>query len=885
MNVFQCRNFLLIIVGLTLSLTISAQISSTEMDKVILVSIENGFSDAQILEELRIKGLTDSEVQMAKVKILELRQNRTIAPTVLSNKPTDSVTENRTENIKEIKKVVYSVFGREIFSNNQFKFNTEQQIPSPSNYILGAGDDLILDISGVQDRQEYLTVSPEGLVRLKYAGPIFVSGLTILEAREKIKNLMSKYYPQLRNGSTSISLILKEIRSINVTITGEVVKPGFYSISSLSTTLNALYESGGPNDRGSFRNIEVIRGNKLFKKIDLYPLLTTGIFPDDIRLESGDIIRVPFSEMPVTLKGAVRRPLKYELNKNETLLDLLKYGGGLSEEAFKSSIKLERYSGIEKIVMDIPDSIIYVFKPHPGDIYLVDTMLNRLSNSITINGPVYRPGIFSWRDSLTISGLISLASGFLPEAYLDRAVLFRTGLDGRKFTININLNAILNKDTMDILLHPQDELIIKSIFDLEESLKVTVEGALQKQGEFPWRRDMKVKDLIFLAGGLKNEAFMEKIIIYRLNKNQSYSILSFDLNDIKMGEYILEANDKVIIKSEKDISVPKIVTIYGEIKEPGVFPYADNLSLQDLILLGKGYTEGATQMNIEITRRKDKIDPFNKKAELSESVIVEIPSSSLNKMENEILLKPFDIITIRKNPLFQTQTFVEIKGQLLFPGKYALQKKDERISSLFFRAGGSLPEANLKGAKLIRKFQGDFLFDNKKVEKTSENFGLDTLSQLRLEKREFMEIAIDLLAALKNPGSKDDIFLEPEDVLIIPRESNIIIVEGEVFNPVGLAFESGKRANYFIKQAGGFKEEAMRKKTFVIFPDGSAKSTSKVLGFINKFPRVEPGAFVVVPKTPPSDGSRKFNITDLTLASSTIAGISTFILGIVQLLK
>ncbi|MFM7089687.1 MAG: hypothetical protein ACKOZZ_02660 [Bacteroidota bacterium] len=162
---------------------------------------------------------------------------------------------------------------------------------------------------------------------------------------------------------------------------------------------------------------------------------------------------------------------------------------------------------------------------------------------------------------------------------------------------------------------------------------------------------------------------------------------------------------------------------------------------------------------------------------------------------------------------------------------------------------------------------------------------MDTITQLNLERKEFKEIAIDLLSALKNPGSKDDVFLEPEDILIIPRLSNLIIVEGEVFNPVGLTFESRRRANYYIKQAGGFKEEAMRKKTFVVFPDGSAKSTSKIFGLINKFPRVEPGTFVVVPKTPPSDGSRKFNITDLTLASSTIAGISTFILGIVQLLK
>jgi len=885
MNVFQCRNIILVFIGLTLSLTISAQISSTETDRIILVSIENGFSDAQILEELRINGLKESEVEIAKAKILELRGNKKKAPTVLTNKPPDSVSENRIESIEEIKKVTHSVFGREIFSNNQFKFNSALQIPTPSNYILGSGDVLTMDLSGVQDRQEFLTVSPEGLIRLKYAGPVLVSGLTIQEAKEKIKNLLSKYYPQLRNGSTNLTLLLKEIRTINVTITGEVVKPGFYSISSLSTTLNALYSCGGPTDKGSFRNIEIIRGNQLIKIIDLYPLLTTGIFPEDIRLESGDIIRVPFSEMPVLLKGAVRRPLKYELIKNESLSDLLKYGGGLSEEAYKGAIKLERFGLKEKIVVDIPDSIFSHFKPNAGDIFMVDTILDRFSNSITISGPVYRPGIYSWKDSLTISGLIQLASGLLPDAYLDRVVLFRTNSEGRKYALNINLKTILNKESADLLLRPQDEIILKSIFDLEESLKVFIEGAVQKEGEYLWKKDLRVKDLIFLAGGLKNEVFMEKIMIYRLNKNQSFDVISFDLKDSKMGEFILEANDKVIIKSEKELSIPKYVTIYGEIKEPGIFPYADNLTLQDLILLSKGYTEGATQMNIEITRRKEGIDPFDKKAELSESITVEIPSSSLNKMENEILLKPFDVITIRKNPLLQAQTFVEVQGQLLFPGKYALQKKDERISSLFFRAGGSLPEANLNGAKLVRKFKGDYLIGSEEIEKTSRDFGLDTITQLNLERKEFKEIAIDLLSALKNPGSKDDVFLEPEDILIIPRLSNLIIVEGEVFNPVGLTFESRRRANYYIKQAGGFKEEAMRKKTFVVFPDGSAKSTSKIFGLINKFPRVEPGAFVVVPKTPPSDGSRKFNITDLTLASSTIAGISTFILGIVQLLK
>lgn len=885
MNISLIRCSIFIILGLCFNLTTFSQSSFSELDKFIQVSVENGLSDPQILEELRKKGYKDNEIESAKEKIF------TIRGTLISNKetpfnksidPLKNLKDEKTE--KNIKPVFY-IFGMETFNSSQLKFTPSVQMPSPLNYILGAGDVLLLDLSGVQDREEFIKVSPEGFVRLKYSGPVYVSGLTISEARQKIKTLMSKYYPQLNNGTTNVTLLLKEIRSIQVTITGEVLKPGFYNIPSLSTALNALYESGGPSDKGSFRSIEVIRGNKLFKKIDLYPLLTTGIFPDDIRLESGDIIRVPFSELQVTLKGAVKRPLKYELNAAETLKDLLGYSGGFSDEAFTSSIKLERYGGREKIVMDIPDSIFHIFKPHPGDIYVVDTILNRLSNSITINGPVYRPGIFSWRDSLTISNLISLASGFLPEAYLDRAVLFRTGLDGRKFSTNLNLNAILNKDTIDILLQPQDELIIKSIYDLEESLKVTVEGSVQNQGEFPWRKGMKVKDLIFLAGGLKQDAFSEKIVVYRQNKNQTLSVLSFNLNDNTSGEYILEAQDKLVIKSEKDINYPTFVTIYGEVKEPGVFPYADSITLQDIIFLAKGYTEAATQMNIEITRRKDGIDPFSKKAELSESVIVEIATSSLDKIENEILLYPFDVITIRKNPLKKAQTFVEIKGQLLFPGKYALQKKDERISSLFYRAGGSLPEANLKGAKLIRKLKDDLLFDNNEVKKATENFGLDTLSQLKLETKEVVEIAIDILAALKNPGSKEDVFLEPEDVLIIPRESNIIIVEGEVFNPVGLTFESSRRADYYVRLAGGFKEEALKKKTFVVFPDGSAKSTTNILGLINKFPRVEAGAFVVVPKMPPSDGSRRFNIADLALASSTIAGISTFILGIVQLLK
>lgn len=879
---FKKIKFQLTILSLTFYSALPGQIPASEIDYVIRFGIENGLSDFQILDELRNRGLSDKEVQLLNDKIILQRRSK-LSPKELQ---TDSIKIPITDTFSTKKQGLdfnneeIESFGRNFFSGNQFIFNSDIKMPSPKNYFIGSGDGLILDLSGIQDKVQFLTVNPEGFVRVELLGPVYLSGLTLIEARDKIKGLLSKIFPQLNNGSTRITLMLREARSIQVLITGEVERPAAYTISSLSSLLNALYLCGGPNKLGSFRKIELIRGNKVFQTVDLYPYLTSGIMPQNTNLEAGDIIRVPYAETTTIITGAVKKSAKFELLHGENLNQLLQYCGGFQENAFNSLIQVERYSVKEKLVIDIPDSLYKSFIPKNGDHFFVGTIGDRFSNKVKISGSVYRPGTYAWKPGMKVLQLINLALGVLPEAYNERALLFRKEADGRNSIFRIDLNKLVENSEEDIDIKSDDELIIKNIFELEETNSVTIEGAVQNPGIFPYREGLRLKDLIFLTGGLLNEAFIERILIYRRNPDESKTSISFNLRENNNEEWKLEAGDVITINSKKDFLNEKIVTIYGEVNSPGVFQYAENLSLKDLIFLSKGFSPFATEKSIEITRRLQSVDPLNKKAKLTESIIIDLSNKKLEDTINEIKLHPFDIITIRNNPSLKNQSFVEIYGDILFPGKYALKSKDERISSLFTRAGGSLPDANLARAQLRRKvFPG-----TKAVQLAELTTGLKVDSFQTEEAGEF-DVAINLLEAIKKPGSKMDIYLEPEDKLFIPRINNLILVNGEVYHSVAIGYNRGKKANFYIDKAGGFKDEALKKKTFVIYPDGSANSTKNLLG-IKIYPRVEPGTEVVVPQIPLDSGRKKpFSISDLTLVSSTIAGISTFIIGMVQLLK
>ncbi len=864
-----------------------------EINYVIEKGIENGLSDFQITDELRKRGLGDSELSALIAKILTKRREKLILKEeeVLSE-GADSLPQNdKTDKSKLLSgklTVKSNVFGREIFLQNQISFTPEIRMPSPDNYTLGSGDRLMLDLSGVQDRQQELLVSIEGFVRINLIGPVFVSGLSLSEAKFKIKSLFAKIYPQVISGSTKISLYLSRFRSIQVLVTGEAIKPGHYNVSSLSTVLNVLYDCGGPSDLGSFRNIELIRGNKILDTIDLYPFLTKGILPKDYRLEERDIIRIPMAENIVNISGAVKKPMMYEFSEGEKLADLIQYAGGFKEGAYKSQIQIERFTDKEKIVMDITNDNFSICTLLPGDKVSVGFVLDRFNNKVTVSGSVYRPGAYSLETTKSIKDLIKLASGLKPDAYQERALLFRLEANDRKSVLKLNLKSILEGESEDLLLQSDDELVIKSIFELEEATSVTINGSVQNPGSFPFREGIKLEDLLFLAGGLSSDAYKERIIIYRKGLNQKMESISLSLSNQNKEDIYLSAGDIIHVQSQEKMSDIGYITILGEVKKPGIIPFADSLSLQDVIVLSEGLTEFASVSNIEVVRRLDSIDLFSTNSELTKSINVDL-STLLNGKRGDLSLRAYDVITVRRNPQIREQAFVKIEGEVLFPGEYALQRRDDRISSLFLRAGGGLPEANLDRAKLVRKLNNIKLLDEIEVDidKIVEDEKLkENQIKLNLNKTE-IDVAINLRQALKNPGSNADIFLENGDKLIIPKVNKLILIDGEVYQPIGINFIGGKGTKYYVNQAGGFRNGAEKDKTYIIYPDGRALATRKIFGLINSYPKIEPGATVMVPKMYEAEKivKKQISISDLALASSTIAGISTFILGIVQLLK
>ena len=864
-----------------------------EINYVIEKGIENGLSDFQITDELRKRGLGDSELSALNAKILTKRREKLILKEeeVLSE-GADALPQNdKTDKSKLLSgklTVKSNVFGREIFLQNQISFTPEIRMPSPDNYILGSGDKLMLDLSGVQDRQQELLVSTEGFVRINLIGPVFVAGLSLSEAKFKIKSLFAKIYPQVISGSTKISLYLSRFRSIQVLVTGEAIKPGHYNVSSLSTVLNVLYDCGGPSDVGSFRNIELIRGNKILDTIDLYPFLTKGILPKDYRLEERDIIRIPMAENIVNISGAVKKPMMYEFSEGEKLADLIQYAGGFKEGAYKSQIQIERFTDKEKIVMDITNENFSICTLLPGDKVSVGFVLDKFNNKVTVSGSVYRPGAYSLETTKSIKDLIRLASGLKPDAYQERALLFRLEANDRKSVLKLNLKSILEGESEDLLLQSDDELVIKSIFELEEETSVTINGSVQNPGSFPFREGIKLEDLLFLAGGLSSDAYKERIIIYRKGLNQKMESISLSLSNQNEEDIYLNAGDIIYVQSQEKMSDVGYVTILGEVKKPGIILFADSLSLQDVIVLSEGLTEFASVSNIEIVRRLDSINLFSTNSELTKSINVDL-STLLNGKKGDLSLRAYDVITVRRNPQIRDQAFVKIEGEVLFPGEYALQRRDDRISSLFLRAGGGLTEANLDRAKLVRKLNIIKILDEAKenMDKIEEDEKLEEDQvKLSLNKTE-IDVAINLRQALKNPGSNADIFLENGDKLIIPKVNKLILIDGEVYQPIGINFIGGKGTKYYVNQAGGFRNGAERDKTYIIYPDGRALATRKILGLINSYPKIEPGATVMVPKVYEAEKivKKQISITDLALASSTIAGISTFILGIVQLLK
>lgn len=712
--------------------------------------LSSGISEETTYQLLQQKGLPAIEVDKLKKRIAKVKSGA-INDNKINQKPKpDSINQSRqAQNIPPqiFTKTESKVYGQSFFNNSNLSFQPDLRIATPKGYVLGSSDQLIILLTGLNESSLKTEVTPEGNIQIPYVGLIFVNGLTIEQAQAQIKAKMRRFYPALSSGQTKLSVTLGNIRSIRVTIIGEVKKPGTYTISSLSTMFNALYQTGGPTENGSLRNIEVIRGNSVIQKVDLYSFLQKGLLDENIRLEDQDVIRIPFYQKRVVLIGEVKMPSAYELKPNETIFDLIEYAGGFGPNAYQQMVKVFQKGKTEQQIKNIPDNIYTNYVPQNADSVVVGKILDRFTNRVSIYGAIYRPGPFELRDGLTLTELIKDANGLKGDALLTRGYINRITPDLTKQTISFSLSDIMTGKSADIALRREDEVYIVSTDEMKNDLSVSISGFVKQPGSYDFREGMQLADLIVMAGGFEYNAANHRIEISRMIKNKSDTV----------------ANQLV-----------KTFTVY-----------------------------------------------------LDSNLISTTPFQ----------LQPLDKITVPRLVNYKVLSNINIGGEVLFPGAYALQRRDETALDLIERAGGLTPSGSLKNAQIYR-------------------------NGLRVD------------ANLTGEEMERKLILLPQDSLFIPKENPFVEVVGGVNTPQLFRYNS-KNFKYYINTAGGIKQNVKLKNAYVSYPNGINKPVKHFL-FIKNYPTITEGSKIVVP--PPSlDVKVKLGVGEISAVATAITALVSII--------
>lgn len=783
------------------------------------------------------------------------------------------------------------IFGFSIFNNKIGVFEPNLKIATPINYIVGPEDELIVDINGYSEEHYNLIVSPDGYVKINRIGNVYVAGLTIDQAKNKIINKLSQIFIGLKQGSSnsgpttlSASVSLGNIRTIGVTIQGEVMFPGTYSVPSLARIMNVIYLAGGPTENGTFREIQLIRNKKLVGKLDLYDFLTSGIQRNDMILQDQDIIKVGVYKTRIEVKGKVKRPALFEVLPNENLDYVLNnFCGGFSEDAFKELVKITRYTNRDRKLIDLNSGIFNSFYPQAGDLIQVESIdKDRFDNKITVIGEVFRPGDFAVEGNESLLKIISRAGGLKEDAFLDRILVERINEDLSRTNLSVNLKEVILDNSKDIKLKREDKISIFSILDLREKYTVTIHGEINIVKKTSNSKD---SDKNKSKAGIKLTTDEQSNYLQK-NTGQLQGGYDNQLQDFQNDE---EEEEKIDVDTEiaNDLKSESTSNSLINRQVKLTLPYVENMTVEDLILKAGGLRESAATGFVEIVRRKKNIGLDSPK--LINSQIAEIIKFGISKnlqldgTASSFKLLPFDEVFIRTSPNYELQQFVTMQGQLVFPGVYGLEKKDERLSDLVSRAGGLNNQAYPQGAKLIRKNQLTESEKTRKKEQLSQiqnNFNGVSIRNDESATKITELIGINLLAAINNPGGDEDLFLNEGDIIDIPREPQTVKVTGEVLYPNSVKFNEGKSFKDFISEAGGFTANSARKRAYVLYSNGSVKRAHNVL-FIRYFPKIERGAEIIVPRNVKNINSAQ-QVFQLV---SVLTGTVTSVIGIITLIK
>lgn len=591
------------------------QLSDADLAKIQSQLQSNGITSAQAEQMALSKGMTSAEYAKLKTR---LNQSPTTG-TAIGQKQSSSIPAER-ETVKSDYKTTpktstSDVFGASFFTTESLSFEPNLRIATPSNYTLGPDDQLVINVSGYQETNIQAQVGAEGTIAIPQVGSIDVSGLSVEQATALIRSRLSQTaYPSLKNGSSKLTISLGKIRSIHITVIG-AAKPGNYTVSSLATVFNSLYLCGGPGDINSYRNIELIRNNKVYQKIDLYQFLTRGDQRGNVLLKENDVINFPVYEKQVSITGAVKRTGTFELKGGETLENLLYFAGGYSALAYKASIKVKQITDIERKIKDIPKAEISTYIPASGDEFKVDSVSQRFENAVSINGAVYRPGQFELTSGITISQLIKKAGGLRDNVFTDRAILSRSYPNGTRENITFNVTSVMEGGASDIQLIKRDSILIATATQFKSDYTVQIRGEVRRPGTYPFGNNQSLKDILFLGGGFTDAASSYHIEIGRRvgSENGDKSIDSvakvFDFNidkdlAIERDKFILLPYDIITVRKNPTYTKQQRVNIEGEINFPGTYTIQSKKErVSDLLKRAGGLTPEAYQKGIFLVRK------------------------------------------------------------------------------------------------------------------------------------------------------------------------------------------------------------------------------------------------------------------------------------------
>lgn len=694
------------------------------------------------------------------------------------------------------------VFGRNIFNNQMLTFQPNMNMATPSNYSLGAGDEVVIDVWGASQQTFTETISPDGVIVIEGVGPCQIGGMSVNEATAYLRSRLGKFY-----SDCNIQLSLGSTRSIQVQVMGEVNVPGTYTLSSLSSAFNALYAAGGVSDIGTLRDIKVYRDGRQLASIDVYDLLLNGKSKGNVILADNDIIVVGPYDALVEIRGKVKRPMFYEMKKNESLSTLLGYSGGFTGDAYKKNMRVTRKNGSEYSIHTVGEFDWNSFTMDDGDSVYVDSVVARYSNMVEIRGAVFHAGMFQ--------------------------------MDG-----SINT----------------------------------------------------VRELVRAAEGLREDAFTARAVMHRQKDDLSLEVLPVDIKGVMDGtvaDIPLRKNDVLFIPSKTDMDGDCTLNISGEVNYPGLYVYADNTSLEDLVLQAGGLTEAASTVKVDVYRRINDADAMEDNNELTETYTFALKDGFVIDGEPGFILQPFDQVVVRRSPTYTEQKNVSVTGAVNFSGYYAMTNKNYRLTDLVKAAGGLSSLAYGKGARLERRMTEDerrqqeaslraaqISLYEEAMQNEGKNYDLqraDSLLQMKLDVGTTFPVAINLEAALKNPGSIDDLQLREGDRLVVPLYSSTVKISGDVMHPISMNYKKGESLKYYIKHAGGYGDNARKSRVYVIYMNGAVELISH-----SSSKAVQPGCTIVVPS---KNKKNKMTTAEYAAMGTSAASIATMMVTIANILK